>query len=162
MFYSAQYLFHLCFDVVYQMECLSGMFSCGSGECIHPTYLCDGIDDCKDSSDEMNCPDGKLFLMPWIVSDRKLLYPSCAHQVLINIMDNRWLEIKVYVIEKRCFFCLGTFHQHRYMCLFSAECPENYFKCDDGSCLSASFVCDFIQDCPDASDEAQCGEYSAL
>ena len=39
-------------------SCESGLFHCTSGECIHDVFLCDGADDCQDSSDETDCNEG--------------------------------------------------------------------------------------------------------
>ena len=37
--------------------CPSGTFHCSNGQCINREFLCDGQNDCGDSSDELNCPD---------------------------------------------------------------------------------------------------------
>lgn len=37
-------------------ECLSYQFQCADGICIADYKLCNGITDCLDGSDEMNCP----------------------------------------------------------------------------------------------------------
>ncbi|XP_077865309.1 uncharacterized protein LOC144351913 [Saccoglossus kowalevskii] len=36
-------------------DCPSGMWQCGSGECLHTYRICDVINDCLDSSDEEDC-----------------------------------------------------------------------------------------------------------
>lgn len=35
-------------------------------------------------------------------------------------------------------------------------CPPNRFQCDNGLCVSLSFVCDGDNDCQDMSDERNC------
>lgn len=41
------------------------------------------------------------------------------------------------------------------------ECPKGKRKCfDGGQCVAESLWCDFIVDCPDGSDERNCGERS--
>lgn len=36
---------------------------------------------------------------------------------------------------------------------FSAKCSERQFRCANGTCIHASFVCDGENDCDDHSDE---------
>ncbi|XP_022088706.1 uncharacterized protein LOC110978209 [Acanthaster planci] len=36
-------------------ECGTGQIQCASGECIVVRYICNGVDDCTDGSDEMGC-----------------------------------------------------------------------------------------------------------
>ena len=35
------------------------MFQCGNNNCINQTLVCDGVDNCGDYSDELNCTAGK-------------------------------------------------------------------------------------------------------
>lgn len=36
------------------------------------------------------------------------------------------------------------------------DCPDNKFRCDDGSCITATWRCDRDGDCDDGSDEVNC------
>lgn len=38
------------------------------------------------------------------------------------------------------------------------SCPEHKFICATGHCIPAAWHCDDAADCPDGSDEHQCGK----
>lgn len=39
------------------------------------------------------------------------------------------------------------------------DCPPGHRKCREGQCIAESKWCDFWRDCPDNSDEENCGEF---
>lgn len=75
----------------------------------------------------------------------------------------------------RHFILNATILQHRYKlikpiancihiffpCIF-AECTGNQFRCNDGTCISKSTVCDNNNDCPEGEDEANCCKYHKM
>ncbi|XP_070538900.1 low-density lipoprotein receptor-related protein 8-like [Ptychodera flava] len=40
--------------------------------------------------------------------------------------------------------------------IVTATCPADDFVCDDGTCIAASWECDYFEDCVGAEDEADC------
>lgn len=44
-------------------RCSSDEFECRSDECIHPNLRCDGVDDCRDGSDETQEECGMCFFV---------------------------------------------------------------------------------------------------
>ena len=44
-----------CIFSVAQLECRSDNFSCSGGGCVSGRTVCDGVAQCNDNSDELNC-----------------------------------------------------------------------------------------------------------
>ena len=67
-------------------------------------------------------------------------------------------------IRSFSFFCPlhPPFWLHRlWLCAPDMKCDADNFSCDDGKCISMSWVCDGEPDCDDMSDESwkHCGKY---
>ena len=43
---------------------------------------------------------------------------------------------------------------------FSAQCSNNFFECDDKTCVLLLYECDSVTDCSDKSDESNCNVWS--
>lgn len=105
-------------------ECPADKFRCYSGvTCFPMNWRCDGIAECDDMSDEMNCPECK------------------PHQ--FRCQNGDCIDAK--------YKCDGTPHckdESDEQC-----CQKNSFLCSSFECISQSQVCDSKKDCSDGSDE---------
>ncbi|XP_038067180.1 uncharacterized protein LOC119737135 [Patiria miniata] len=90
-------------------QCGDSMFYCDTGECIQQVYMCDGVVDCADMSDEAICVQART------------VGPNTTDAV--SLADS---------------------------------CNSGLFRCAKGGCISLSFLCDFIRQCSDGSDEEHC------
>nr|XP_046910125.1 low-density lipoprotein receptor-related protein 5-like [Dermatophagoides farinae] len=113
-----------CIDVI---ECKTGEYQCHTGKCIPGSLRCNGISECPDTSDEMDCP-------------------ICAtNQTICYNHDN------LFCLEKRQLCdgindCAGGFDE---IC-----CNHEYeFRCNSNNCITKQQLCDGKQDCLDGEDE---------
>ncbi|KAK7933606.1 hypothetical protein WMY93_004502 [Mugilogobius chulae] len=108
--------------------------ACADGsECVLYRHVCDGEPDCKDGSDEKNCP-----------SDCTEAQFQCAHGKMC--IDKK----QVCDGESQCQDQSDELH-----CINPSDGCVHH--CDNKSrCLPANFLCDGERDCLDGTDEAAC------
>ena len=69
--------------------------------------------------------------------------------------------------EDGCGMVFGTHHSDFFlngcpMRFVSGSCRFDQFRCHDGTCINATAVCDYTNNCPDFSDEFGCGKLTIL
>ncbi|KAL4217908.1 Enteropeptidase [Mactra antiquata] len=148
-------------------QCGKDRFTCGSvTKCILQDKVCNGVNDCGDWSDEMDCECGQyeyqcdmgMCIKSYQQCDGK---PQCP--------DNS--------DEANCDGCThgqvkcpdGKCIMSEWICDGRAECSNGWdesncdicgryqFTCaDQDTCIPISKVCDQVEDCPDGKDEWSC------
>ena len=164
--------------------CANNQFTCLSdGACIPDDWQCDGVDDCDDGSDELECaPDdgcasyqtknceGGCTQASWLGDN------DCDSA--LNCAETDWDAgdcppdgSGCNPDEVPCASLLSCIPES-YLCdgymdcmdgsdevgCGDGQCASDEFTCvSDGTCISGSWECDGWTDCADGSDELSCG-----
>ncbi|XP_071963860.1 uncharacterized protein [Antedon mediterranea] len=113
-------------------ECHSNDFQCDNEECIHEIFVCDGTEDCKDGSDEMNCKD------------------SCEQGGFL-CKDGRCISVSFV-----CDFISHCRDLSDEIDCYHPNCSVGQYTCDNGQCIDMYMRCDLLIQCEDSSDEMEC------
>ncbi|XP_076438284.1 sortilin-related receptor-like [Babylonia areolata] len=116
------------------LSCASDQFHCqNDNRCIPSQWRCDHDDDCRDMSDETDCP--------------YYTCPSTAFRCPSGkCIPGRW----------KCDFdddCGDNSDEKD--CDYPA-CSEDQFQCNNSRCVRKAYICDLDDDCRDGSDEQNC------
>ncbi|KII65007.1 Suppressor of tumorigenicity 14 protein [Thelohanellus kitauei] len=115
---------------------------CPNKRCLNQIHRCDGVENCRDGSDELNCTK------------------KCENRQLFCEIDNKCLSFDQ--------ICDGTKDctdgkdeadcKHGTLMTIKVvpRCREGSFECLNQICISSQKVCDGINDCGDNSDEQDC------
>ena len=184
------------------LGCVCGhdYYQCKTEECLHWYKVCDEVQDCYDSSDELNCMVAKIpktikhqkdfqcgdknnnTVLSDFVND---LIPDCPNAADENEKHTHLTEYD-NTCQKRnhipcepgirhCFpihaICLYDRNElgHLKYCRNGAhlskctnmDCPST-FKCPGSYCISATRLCDHVEDCPNGEDEVGCNHTSPV
>uniref|UniRef100_A0A183CLT6 Basement membrane proteoglycan n=1 Tax=Globodera pallida TaxID=36090 RepID=A0A183CLT6_GLOPA len=119
--------------------CMADERACGNNECVKLEYVCDGEPDCRDRSDELNCP-AKRNCEP---NEFRCRNDKCVQKMWLCDGDD---DCGDKSDEQNC----GQRQP-------GDMCQPTEFRCTNGrQCVPQSFQCDGTNDCQDGSDEIGC------
>ncbi|XP_015918312.1 vitellogenin receptor isoform X2 [Parasteatoda tepidariorum] len=157
-------------------NCTSDEFQCKrSKTCVPKDFVCDGLKDCEDSSDEVcdgpveicpgndfRCSNGRCILIDWKCDSRddcgdnsdEIGCPpstSCSKDQMSCSGGECIPTLWKCDGEKDC-----TDGSDEKDCHATACDDETQLRCDHGQCIPKSWACDGTVDCNDGTDERNC------
>lgn len=165
-----------------EQKCTEKDFKCANGDCIPMKWKCDDYNDCRDKSDELNCPKEKSFCNPkktftckdnadphciplrWRCdresdckdgSDEKECNKTSCPIGMIDCPSSKSCISKLWLCDGDNDCGDGWDERNCSNSYLKPDlvCAPNYFKCKDGQCINKNWVCDGMRDCADGSDE---------
>ncbi|XP_052760298.1 basement membrane-specific heparan sulfate proteoglycan core protein-like isoform X2 [Mya arenaria] len=161
--------------------CRSDQYTCADGNCVQANMRCDGVPQCEDRSDELNCPakvcpdsDFQCKTVGILECVDKRLqcdgYPDCTDGSDEDGCPGCRRNEFECASDNRCISessrCNGRIECADRSDELGCVCTEEQFRCGDGICIDLSQRCDQRVDCTDRSDELACpcrdGEFQCL
>ena len=142
--------------IKHKHTCQNEQFACPADRvCLNGTQVCDGELDCMIDSGFTSL-DMYLGVEDYH-SDEDRTYCSNVHQCHndTQLCPNQWqclLNEKWGDGNIDCYEAEGISTSDE----DQENCPEDYHKCSDGSCITNNWVCDGESDCQGGDDESNC------
>ncbi len=165
-------------------SCLPGHHTCDDGTCILEHYVCDGVMDCPDDSDEQECQH-VCSQYDDLLQQGKDCYGSCSpgyctcHDLYFQCSTSSggcvpWSQVCDGIVqcsgmedEKQCIFYHNG-HEKRLQAIETSgsiiweDAPKDehdLYTCSDGSKIDMSLVGDLVPDCVDQTDESTYSDF---
>ena len=123
--------------------------------CLRVSTQCDGVDNCGDNSDELNC--------------RELWEPAALTSPQSISAQGIVVKFTVAVVCVCGCVCNQTYNRLICVCVLPEvppavpSCEKDEFLCNNGRCISSNLRCNFFNDCEDyGSDEISCKTGASL
>ncbi|XP_070564796.1 LDL receptor repeat-containing protein egg-1-like isoform X2 [Ptychodera flava] len=129
-----------------KQECLLDEFTCTDGiQCVNTKYICDGIADCVDASDERNC--GEQFECKF------------GRRIPMSFRCNGIYDCVDRTDEDDCESYVHPLYCGDEGAGENCNCKSEFKKCPTGECVpsyGSDIMCDGYVACSDGSDEQDC------
>ncbi|KAJ8320243.1 hypothetical protein KUTeg_001830 [Tegillarca granosa] len=162
-------------------KCEDHMFRCDDNTCLPRSWKCDGHPDCLDHSDEgkscnnssckddeFNCTNGRCIPKQWMCDGDSDCTEGEDERVENGCEPVQCDEDEFQCLNRRCI-------KQMYYCDRDNDCSDNSdepptcvykncssleFRCvNNGTCIDMDLKCNGFPDCPDHSDENDCGPH---